>query len=155
MKQGAQQLSGRTGIPPRAEASFKARPALSTARGSPRADVAMRKRSGGGGMVKEASWAAGGRFAAKSCLCLCQEDVLVIVSLRVAPQTDSLGWGAMPLGWGPSLGSCPSSARTDPASSRGWAEGRLQTLLVLILWDAGSGSSTDHINPSASPSGTA
>lgn len=38
-----------------------------------------------GAMAKEASWAAGGRFVAKPSPCLCQEDVLVIVYLRVAP----------------------------------------------------------------------
>ena len=109
MKQPAQRLRGTARIWPRAAPAFQTRPSLGTARGSPRAAVAVRKWSEAGEMAKEASWAAGRRCAAKSCLCLCQEDVLVIVSLRVAPCTDSLGWGSMPLGWGPSLGSRPSS----------------------------------------------
>lgn len=58
----------------------------------------------------------------KSCLCLCQ-DLLVMV-WRGGITTETPGQGPLLLGWGLSPASGPSSALTGPVSLQAWVEPR-------------------------------
>lgn len=149
MKQPAQQLGGRVRIWLRAAPSFKARPSLGTARGSPRADMAVRKCSewgtgedGQGGIVggrrevcKVLSMSLPRRCAG-NCL---SEGGTLNRQPRVGPNASGLG--SKP---GFSSQPCPDRSSLFPGLGGGQA---LPTLLALIFCDAGAGSRVDRINP--------
>lgn len=144
MKRPAQRLSTGARIRPGPAPSLKARPSLGPARGSPRAAVAVRKWSDGG---EEASWAAGGRFAAKCSPCLSQDDVLAVVAEggtlnrqpRVGP--DASGPGSKP-GFLSQL--CLDTSSLFVGLGGGQPP---PTLWAPTLGDAGVGSRADGINP--------
>lgn len=146
MKQPAQHLSDRARIQLRACAISKAWPALGTACGSPRADMAMRTwsewwQSQGGSVGSR------GEVCGKVLFCLCQEDLFVSISLSVTPMKRQLGVEPS----GSELGSEPgfSSKLCPDRSSLFTGLGRWQALLTLlapVLCDAGAESRADSIN---------